>query len=248
MTTRGTIEEWLERGRDDGEGCPPPEVFLPSEWADLDDAARERAIRHLEVCPACAAERDLARAFEAPLLANPQAEAEVASLLASTAAGSAGGKVLRPSFLSRLLPQRALALAAAALVMVAAAVVVRNQLAAPRLPDVPAQDVARGGRIEVRSPVGDRDEIPAVFDWRQVDEAASYRLTLTSVDGSVLWATAAPAPPVALPAEAAAALRPRVLYFWTVEALDPRGQPIARSEPTEFRFLDDADERREIPR
>jgi hypothetical protein len=48
------------------QGCPPPEVWLSREAADLPMEERHRLAEHAEHCPACVAERELARRFEAP--------------------------------------------------------------------------------------------------------------------------------------------------------------------------------------
>ncbi|HSU84743.1 MAG TPA: hypothetical protein VLR69_20175, partial [Thermoanaerobaculia bacterium] len=59
-----TLEEWLRAAyAGDEAGCPPPEAFLEAEA--LAPAERRRLDEHAGRCPACAAERDLARLFDA---------------------------------------------------------------------------------------------------------------------------------------------------------------------------------------
>ena len=238
MTRPTTIDEWLIRAYRDGGKCPPPELFLPSEWGDLDDVARDEAMRHLETCPACASERELALAFEAPPVANPSAEEDLAAILSRIETGSsreASGSILRFPLLSRIAPRGAFALAAAALMLLAASVVVRTRGAAPELPPRPDEEVTRGGRVTLVSPSGDVDQLPSSFDWREIDGATSYRVTLTSVDDTVLWSGTASRPPLALPAEIREALEARVVYFWRVEAFDPEGTRVGWSASARFR-------------
>jgi len=105
-------------------------------------------------------------------------------------------------------------------------------------PDLPAPEVGgvvRGGEVEAVAPVGDVAEIPTELRWVVVDGAASYRVRVTAVDGSVLWDTTVPAPPARVPAEVAGRLHRAVLYTWTVEALDPSGARLASSEPVRFK-------------
>jgi hypothetical protein len=58
---------------------------------------------------------------------------------------------------------------------------------------------------------------------------------LSTVDDTVLWETAVPAPPARLPAEVVRQLNRAVVYTWTVEALDASGRRLASSEPVRFR-------------
>lgn len=59
------LGEWLRAAYEPGAGCPPPERFLEAEMGDLPEAERRRLEEHARTCPACAAERDLARLFSA---------------------------------------------------------------------------------------------------------------------------------------------------------------------------------------
>jgi hypothetical protein len=58
------LGEALRTAHSPEQGCPPPEVFLSWETGDLTDEERRRLDEHVASCPACAAERDLARLFE----------------------------------------------------------------------------------------------------------------------------------------------------------------------------------------
>lgn len=247
MTPHERIDEALRRAYAEREECPPPEVFLAGEWEALGRAERQRVGRHLESCPACAAERDLALAFEAPPIPEPRGATGVEAVLARLRREADDGPgerrgLLRFPALARAFPRGALALAAAALLVVAASQILRLGGAAPGLPDVPAGDAVRGGRVALEAPLGEVAALPSAFSWRQVPGAASYRLTLLSVDDTVLWSATAERPPLALPAAQRARLAPRVVYFWRVEAFDGEGARLAWSPAASFRASGDRED------
>lgn len=240
--TEAKIEDMLSEAYARRDDCPPPESFLRAEWDDLGAAVREEVLRHVASCPACAAERDLAMAFDAPPAAGRQPAAELDGVLERIAAESPvehhrAGSVLRFPALARVVPRRALGLAAAALLVVAAGAVLRNRSAAPGLPAAPTHDVVRGGRITLLSPVGPLDAQPAAFEWREAEaarEVVSYRVTLSAVDETVLWTATARTTSLDLPEGVRRSLDARVVYSWRVEAFDNRGARVAWSEAANF--------------
>ncbi|HYN22196.1 MAG TPA: hypothetical protein VE078_14645, partial [Thermoanaerobaculia bacterium] len=128
--------------------------------------------------------------------------------------------------------------AAAAVLVVGAGLGYRvYQEREPALPPPDLGGAVRGGEVEAVSPVGEVQEIPGELRWLPSIGAASYRVRLTAVDGSVLWEAATPAPPARLPADVAGRLHRAVLYTWTVEALDADGARLASSEPVRFRVM-----------
>src|SRR5262245_30311482 len=64
-----------------GQDCPPPESYLRD--AELSDAERGRIEAHARSCPACAAERELARSFGEPVHAQADTDAIVQKLQTS---------------------------------------------------------------------------------------------------------------------------------------------------------------------
>lgn len=104
------LGEWLRAAYEPGAGCPPPERFLEAEMGDLPESERRRLEEHARTCPACAAERDLARLFSAAPeetgvgaddLRHVVARLEAASPLSSASSGvgseeadSAGARVV----------------------------------------------------------------------------------------------------------------------------------------------------------
>jgi hypothetical protein len=94
----------------------------------------------------------------------------------------------------------------------------------------------RGSDIETVAPEGDIPQAPAALQWRDVPDAASYRVSILGVDGDPVWSGTAGASPAQLPEAALTAMHPTVLYRWQVEAMNANGARIAWSKPTPFRF------------
>jgi len=237
------LEEWLRTAyAGDEAGCPPPEAFLEAEA--LDPAERRRLDEHADRCPACAAERDLARLFDASPEEAEVSPADVDFVVARLAAASpvrSAGRVVRfPAAGARRLSSpvagQVWKIAAALILVLGGGLLFR--LANPGAPPLPAPEVGgpvRGGELEAVSPVGDVAGIPPELRWNPRQGAASYRVRLLAVDDTVLWEATVPAPPARLPAEVLEKLHRAVAYVWTVEALDASGARIAASEPVRFR-------------
>jgi hypothetical protein len=105
---------------------------------------------------------------------------------------------------------------------------------APPLPERGRDEVVRGAEIHDLQPSGEFPAVPRQFRWTAIAGAASYRVTLRAVDETVLWQESATEPSARLPEEVARGLHPAVLYTWTVEALNARGERLAASEPVRF--------------
>lgn len=240
MRTQKTIDEWLMLAYRGSTECPPPELFLSAEWGALSDEDLRKAEAHAASCPACGAERELARAFDAPAAASEEMEAGLKKVLAAVHArpSSAHGRGQLLSFpaMARVLSRPALGLVAAAIAVFAVGIVIQMRTAGPpELPTVPIESVTRGGGVEVIAPAGFVMESPAVLEWRAVEGAVRYRVTLSAVDGAILWQGESAAAAVEIPDEIRFGLRPAVVYFWQVDAFDERDSRIAWSPATEFR-------------
>ena len=240
---RLTLEEWLRAAYTEEEaGCPPPEAFLEAESGALTPAERRRLDEHADRCPACAAERDLARLFdagaEAPGVRAGDVDFVVSRLEAASPVRTRKGKVvLFPAAGRPASSQPVWRLAAAALVILAAGLMFQwARPGAPPLPAPPPQGgVVRGGEVEAVSPVGEVAAVPAELRWTPRPGAVSYRVSLSTVDDTVLWEATVPGPPARLPADVAQRLHRAVVYVWRVEALDAAGKRLAASEPIRFR-------------
>jgi hypothetical protein len=238
---RLSLEDWLRAAYADGEaGCPPPEAYLEAEAGALTPEERRRLDEHADRCPACAAERDLARLFDAgPEAAGVRSEdvAFVVSRL-ETARRPSGVVVPFPAAVRQPEARRPAVwrLAAAALLVLGGGLLFQlSRSGAPSLPAPGTATVMRGGEVEAVSPAGEVAGVPAELQWRPRPGASSYRVRLSAVDDTVLWETSVPAPPARLPAEVVRRLNRAVVYVWTVEALDASGARLAASEPVRFR-------------
>jgi hypothetical protein len=245
---RLTLDDWLRAAYNDpAAGCPPPEAWLEEELAARTPEERRRLEAHAAHCPACAAERDLARDFDAGDEAGvrPEDVAFVVSRLeAASPVRTRDARVVafpgpRQTATPQATPSRSRdwrRLAAAAVVILAAGL--GFQLFRPGPPPLPppqAGGVVRGGEVEAVSPVGEVAGLPSELRWTPRPGAISYRVRLSTVDDTVLWETTVPAPPARLPAEVARTLHRAVVYVWSVEALGPAGERLGASEPARFR-------------
>jgi hypothetical protein len=237
-----TLEEWLRDAyADPSAGCPPPEAYLKAEAGDLSPEERRVLEEHAGRCPACAAERDLARLFDAApgeAGVRPEDLDFVVSRLEETSpvrhAEPAPRVVPFPGPRRRTLQPLYRFAAAAVLVLAAGLAFFTLNAPEPPLP-APEAGVVRGTGVEPLGPVGEVEEIPAELRWTPQEGAQGYRVRLIAVDDAVLWEETVAAPPARLPAGIAGRLHRAVVYRWTVEALDAKGARLAMSEPVEFR-------------
>lgn len=132
--------------------------------------------------------------------------------------------------------------------VVAAAAILVLDPGPPDLPTPSSKSAVRGTEIELLEPVGPIAELPVAFRWQPIAEAAVYRLTVRTVDDSILWeADVAQQAGVAaarldMAAELAGHLLPAVAYTWDIAALNTAGQRVAWSGRIRFRIIPRADE------
>lgn len=212
-------------------GCPSPEDWLRLETGEAAPDERRRLEEHASRCPACAAEREMARLFSQA----PEKDEDVDFIVAKLEALDLPRQPIPLAFPSRR-PALAWAARLAALIVLALAVGLFFRAGqAPPLPDPGAAGEAyRGGHLRPIGPSGEISEMPREFRWEGVEGARSYRVTLRAVDDTVLWQETVAASSARLPEGVARGLHPAVLYRWSVEALDERGARLAASEPVPF--------------
>ncbi|HSG39633.1 MAG TPA: zf-HC2 domain-containing protein [Thermoanaerobaculia bacterium] len=235
-----TLGAWLRETYDKA-GCPPPEAFLEAELAALSPEDRRRLEEHADRCPACAAERDLARRFDAGPAGVPAADlGSVVSRLEEASPVRSQGSVV--PFRDRtssppLTMATAWKIAAAMFAVVGALLLFQltRPGGPPALPAPETEETFRGGEVEAIAPVGEIAAAPTELSWRKVEGAMSYRVRLLTVDDTILLESTVAEPPVLVPAEIVGQLQPAVSYSWTVEALGPSGERLAVSEPVRFR-------------
>lgn len=237
-----TLGAWLRETYGTG-SCPPPEAFLEAEMAALSPEERRRLEEHADRCPACAAERDLARRFDAGPAGVPAADLDsVVSRLEEASPVQPQGSVV--PFRGRASSQPLLTMATAWKIAAAMFAVVGALLlfqltrpgggGPPALPAPEPEEAFRGGEVEAIAPVGEIAVVPDELRWRKVEGASSYRVRLMTVDDTILLESTVAEPPVLVPREIAGQLNPAVSYTWTVEALGPSGERLAVSEPIRF--------------
>jgi hypothetical protein len=242
-----TLDAWLRAAYASQEaGCPPPESFLEAEAEGLSADERRVLDAHADRCPACAAERDLARMFEAaPDEADvrPEDLSYVVARMEETLPVRPASSVTpfpgpRREEAPRSRPSRSLLRFAAAAVLVLGGLLGYRAFQNPE-PTLPAPPevggVMRGSEVEILAPVGDVAEMPTELRWVPKGGAAFYRVRITAVDDTVLWEGTTLAPPARLTEEVAGRLHRAVFYTWTVEAMDASGAPLAVSEPVRFK-------------
>ena len=243
------LQDWLRAAYSSPEasadaGCPPPEAYLETESGALTADARRALDEHADRCPACAAERDLARLWDAAPAAAGARPEDVAFVVSRLAESS---PVAKPA--AKVVPFRGprpqaprsrsftfTRLAAAAVLVLAAGLGIRTfYQPEPPLPPPETGGAVRSAEIETLAPRGELEEIPRELRWSPWNGALSYRVRLIAVDGAVLWDAKVPAPPARLPSEVTGRLHRAVTYTWTVEALGPDGSVVAASEPVPFK-------------
>jgi hypothetical protein len=231
-----SLSESLRAAMSSDGDCPSPEEYLRLEAGEVSPEERRRLEEHASRCPACAAERELARLFHA----GPEAgeiPREDLDFVVSRLESLRLHETPRPlAFRPRVRPAMvrwAGSLAAVLALAIGLSLFLRGQQAPP-LPEPGRGEILRGAEIHALEPAGEFPEMPREFRWAATVGAASYRVTLRAVDETVLWQESVTQPSARLPEEIARGLHPAVQYAWTVEALNARGERLAASEPVRF--------------
>lgn len=226
-------------------GCPPPEVWLSLESGELPEAERRRLEEHAASCPACSAERALARLFVAPPAEDLAARGEDVDAIVARLAALDLPKTKRPLEFSaarsdsRRQPAFGFSgwagrLAAVLALATGLGIYLQPRPTPPALPDPTVETVRRGADLRALSPAGEFPAMPSEFLWEETPGASSYRVTLRAVDDEVLWQGTFPGSSAPLPGDVARRLHPEVAYLWSVEALDASGGRLAASDPVRF--------------
>jgi hypothetical protein len=226
-----SLSESLREALSPDGACPSPEDYLRLESGETNPEEGRRLLEHAERCPACAAELELARVFHA----GPEEGSEDLDFVVGRLESLRLHETPRPlEFRPRRKAVVRWAASLAALVALAVGLSVYTSQKAPSLPEPGREEVFRGAEIHDLQPSGEFPEVPRGFRWSAIEGAASYRVTLRAVDETVLWEESVAQPSARLPEEVARGLHPAVLYAWTVEALNERGERLAVSEPVRF--------------
>jgi len=224
-----------------------PECLSPQQLEALlaDEAADERAAKHLYDCPHCQAELRLLRAFEdqTPLPGEGAAVSWIAAQLGNKADSAASRMRSHENLWSKLfgrMPKLAFAVAAVAALAVGLGVYDATKSVEPGL------QVGQGGDSTYRStevralaPIGDVKRMPDDLRWESSRKATKYAVKLMEVDHTMLWSGESFDNFMTLPADVKRKILDQKPMLWQVEALDSSGKIIATSPPARFRVVSD---------
>lgn len=241
MTKQETLGKWLSEAYRGSDHCPPPEALLAAELAALEPAARQRLEVHIRSCPACAAERRLAAAFDE---IREEDRADIDWLVDQLDRQPSASAIEIPETaqvvtIDRGRAQRAQTwwpLALAATLILAVGLVFQLRPSRPGLPEQPETSIVRSGRLELLMPQGDIAGIPVQLMWSGVEDAARYRVTVKRPGGDVVWQQDVAAEAIEIEDSVRRSLQSAVVYSWVVEALDQEGSLLARSAVGTFRI------------
>ncbi len=228
----------LESALRTGGPCASPERIAAAMASELPAAEQAALLAHAESCAACAAEIELARGFFQATESGAAFDEALAQLPASLAAGRPVAKVLpmRPHPRPAATRPAVWAAAASVLLAVALGLVTLRDRGGSALPDRPIDDVVRGGRIEIVTPLGVRAEAPASISWSAVKDAARYRVEILGVDGDPVASAELDAAEWVLPESVRSGLETFVAYRVRVVALDGAGGELGGSPAAELRL------------
>lgn len=232
--------ELLARALSRGPECPPLERLAELVHGEVAAAERAALEAHAATCPACAAELELARAFD-PAAADAGEAAAIEGVVAVLAGRDTAGRVLefrgpRERRAGAAASPTWMRWAAAALMVLGLGVALQTVRRAlpPELTGPVDGDVVRGGELSVIAPVGEVAAVPGELVFDSATGAARYRVELVDVAGATLWSAEVAASPARLDAAARALLRPHATYAWRVVALAADGAELTRTAPVEF--------------
>jgi hypothetical protein len=202
---------------------------------------------HVDGCARCQTERALFLDFEGGDRAGDPVheDAEVAWIADATrqrlfpGAAAPPAPALAPAAAPArrglAVPQWAMALAASVVVAAGLTLLLRPGVTVDE--GRPPGAVYRAVGPAVVSPSGDQAAVPATLRWTAVDGAARYAVTVTEVDGTVVWQSVAAAAEVPMPEVVRAAALPARTLVWQVEAQDAEGRRIGEAAAATFRVL-----------
>lgn len=224
------IADYLPTAMAGNDSCPPVEIWAAVVNRDIPDQSCRRLEQHAGTCRHCCNELELARQFLDQSAAADDDVAWIVDKLQHPLPEKSN--VVRLSGRWRRYTQPLLGLAAAAMLMIAFAPLLPLQRSEPVLVP-PENGHMRGSEVFVLQPVGELTAFADRFEWRAHNDANSYHLSITAVDGVVVWDAQTKAETsIVLPDEL---LQRYVVYYWQVEALDVSGAQVAQSRKIRFR-------------
>jgi hypothetical protein len=212
---------------------------LPLETLEklAEGAADSNASRHLAECPHCQSELAMLKSFESsvPSESEGAAVAWITAQLQRNQRGASTRSEARVPFWRTFfrVPYLAGALAAALVLGLGISFYVSDRGPHPIKGDI-GTGPFRSGSVTLAGPSGDVSQPPDAFRWQAYPGAASYRVDVMEVDGTVLWSTQISANSVAATPELKSKMHPGKALQWKVTALDASGREIASSNQEKF--------------
>jgi len=206
----------------------------------LTESAMRRVREHVAHCARCQTELALLHEFER---ASPRAEEEAAARWITSQLEEKFAATLpkpqlerrekerpRSRFWSALRPVQAGGFAVAAALLVAAVGIALRDARPPQIASsVPERQVFRSGEISVMAPSENPVRAPSELRWAPWANADSYSVRVMEVDRRELWSAETRQTSVALPAAVRAQIVPRKPLLWEVVARDADGRTLASS-------------------
>jgi hypothetical protein len=96
------------------------------------------------------------------------------------------------------------------------------------------ENIVRGETLTLISPVIDVRSVPVAFEWRPLDGAADYKVSL--YDENLIWSASTKETRIALPADVQSKLEPGRKYSWQVKAFSPQGLLVSVSSRVHFQI------------
>lgn len=187
--------------------------------------------RHVASCLRCGTELRLLAEFEAaaPLPAELD---EVRAITRRLEQRFSPGQEVAPLVRRRPLLRRmqAAGLALAAALLIAAVGIALREARPPELrTPTSSQLVLRSGELSIFSPAGELPEAPAELRWQPWAGAASYSIRVMEVDRTQVWSAETRQTSLALPPAVRSLLVPHKPLLWEVTARDASGNALASS-------------------
>lgn len=95
--------------------------------------------------------------------------------------------------------------------------------------------VYRAAQLQVIAPIGDISSVPRTFEWRAVEGAARYDVSILEVDRAIVWQTSVDTTRISVPESVVRLCVPGKTLLWEVTARDRSGAVLAESGTQRFR-------------
>ena len=217
-----------------GPDCPPAETLIGvMEHGDPGDRAGIN--QHLHSCPACQTELAMYRGFEAGEVSADERSA--VDFIVKRLQRPAAIVPSTPSLWQRIFTRqqnfftsRWMGVAALAMAAVLLTIGLTSQSRTGRVnPPVADDQTLRTSAVTITSPTGEMNESPGFIEWQPLAGAAEYTVTLSEIDGNVIFHKTFTTSRIHLPEEIRNLIKPGKKVLLEVSAENRTGSEIARS-------------------